>query len=164
VRDLGRRQAAHHPQRQRHLRVGRQRRMTAGEDEPQPLIGHARGHGLLAAGLVILSEGQRPQRGKPRLVVAAHALMAEPIDGPVARNGHDPRHRVTRDARARPTLQRRRERVLDRLLGEVPVADRADQRRDRPPKMFAEQAVDNARCRLPVQDAAPSSEAPARCA
>jgi hypothetical protein len=164
VGDLGRRQAAHHPQRQRHLHVGRERRMTAREDEPQPLVGHARGHGLLAVGLVILGEAQRRQRRELRLVVAARALVAEPIDGPVARHRDDPCQRVARDARVRPALQRRGERVLHGLFGEVPVADGADQRRDRPPKMFAEQAVDGARCRLLVQDAAPSSEAPARCA
>jgi hypothetical protein len=50
VGDLGRRKAAYHPQRQRHLRIGRERRMTAGEDEPQPLVGHARGHGSSPSG------------------------------------------------------------------------------------------------------------------
>jgi hypothetical protein len=164
VGDLGRRKAAYHPQRQRHLRIGRERRMTAGEDEPQPLVGHARGHGLLAVGLIILSEGQRRQRGELRLVVAAHALVAEPIDGPIARHRDDPCRRVTRNARARPALQRRGERILHRLLGEVPVPDSADQRRDRPPEMLAKQAVDGARCRLLAQGAAPSAEAPARCA
>ena len=36
-----------------------------------------------------------------------------------------------------------RERVLDRVLGEVEVAEGADQRRDRPPRLTPEQAVDD---------------------
>jgi hypothetical protein len=59
-------------------------------------------------------------------------------------------------------LQRGGERILDGLLGEVPVADGADQRRDRPPEVLAEQAVDGARCRPVAQDAAPSAEAARR--
>ena len=39
VRDVGGRHAAHEPQRQRHLRLARQRRVAAGEDEPQPVVG-----------------------------------------------------------------------------------------------------------------------------
>jgi hypothetical protein len=96
-------------------------------------------------------------------VLAAHAIAAQPIDGPVACDRDDPGKRVARDAGARPALERCGERVLDRLLGEVPVADGADQRRDRPPEVLAEQAV-GGRCRLGAQDAAPSAEAPDRCA
>ena len=43
----------------------------------------------------------------------------------------------------RPDLESRDERVLDRLLGEVEVAEDADERRDRPPLLLAEQAVDD---------------------
>ena len=35
--------------------------------------------------------------------------------------------------------------VLDGVLGDVPVADLADERRDRPPRLLAEQAVDELR-------------------
>ena len=81
------------------------------------------------------------------------ALLSQSIDRAVARDGEDPRRRVTRHAVARPALGRRRERVLDGLLGEVPVADGADQRRDRPPEVLAEQAVDGAGCDALAQDA-----------
>jgi hypothetical protein len=96
-------------------------------------------------------------------VVAPHAIGAHSVDRPVARHRDDPRERVAREAVARPALQRCGERVLYRLLGEVPVADRADERRDRPPEVLAEQALDG-RCRLGAQDAAPSVEALDRCA
>jgi hypothetical protein len=61
-----------------------------------------------------------------------------------------------------PALGRRRERVLDGLLREVPVADGADQGRDRPPEVLPEQAVDGARCDSPGQDAVCSAAALAR--
>ena len=42
----------------------------------------------------------------------------------------------------RPALERDDERLLDRLLGQIEVAEDADQRRDRPPRLAPEQAVD----------------------
>jgi len=39
-------------------------------------------------------------------------------------------------------LQRRRERVLHHLLGEVEVAEEADQRREDPTRFLAEDALD----------------------
>ena len=44
-----------------------------------------------------------------------------------------------------PALERDDERLLDRLLGEVEVAEDADQGGDRPPRLVPEQAVDDAR-------------------
>ena len=41
-----------------------------------------------------------------------------------------------------PDLERDEEGVLHRLLGEVEVAEHADERRDRPSRLLAEQAVD----------------------
>ena len=45
--------------------------------------------------------------------------------------------------RVRPGLEGGDERVLDGFLGEVEVAEDADQRRDRPSLLLAEQAVDD---------------------
>ena len=45
--------------------------------------------------------------------------------------------------RDRPGLERRDERLLDGFLGEVEVAEDADERRDRPALLLAEQAVDD---------------------
>ncbi len=42
----------------------------------------------------------------------------------------------------RPCLERADERLLDGLLGQVEIADRADQARDHQPLLLAEQAVD----------------------
>jgi hypothetical protein len=47
---------------------------------------------------------------------------------------------------SRPALQGHGEGVLDRLLGQVEVAQHPDERRDRPPRLLTEQAVDDASC------------------
>jgi hypothetical protein len=135
--------------------------MAAGEDETQPLVGHARRHRLLAGRLVV-GPGGGLHGGKLRCALAHYALAPQPVDRPVARHDDDPRHGIARDAVARPTLDRDGERLLDRLLGEIPVTDGTDQRRDRPPEMRSVQAVDRARCRRLAQDAAPSAEAARR--
>ena len=57
--------------------------------------------------------------------------------------GRDPGPGVVRDAPLRPRLEGGDERVLDGLLGEVEVAQDADERRDRPSLLLAEQAVDD---------------------
>jgi hypothetical protein len=55
-------------------------------------------------------------------VVAANA-----VDGAVAGRRHEPCSRVRGSTFARPTLGRDRERLLGGLLGEVEVAEEADQ-------------------------------------
>src|SRR4029079_6662798 len=68
------------------------------------------------------------------------------VDGPVLRRRRDPGARVVRDPSLGPTLQGDRERLLDRLLGEVAVAENADSARDRLPRLPPEQAVDDLVC------------------
>ena len=70
------------------------------------------------------------------------ALAAQPVDRLVARDPGDPGAGVVGDAVARPALERDHERLLHRLLGEVEVAEDADQAGDRPPRLVPEQAVD----------------------
>ena len=50
---------------------------------------------------------------------------------------------MVRDTARRPRLEGGDERVLDGLFGEVEVAEDADERRDRPSLLVAEQAVDD---------------------
>ena len=69
-------------------------------------------------------------------------LAAEPVDRAVAGDPRDPGAGVVGDAVARPALERDREGVLNRVLGEVEVAEDADQGGDRPPRLAPEQAVD----------------------
>ena len=53
---------------------------------------------------------------------------AHAVDRLEAAGRNEPRPRIGRHAVARPLLQRRREGIVQRLLGEVEVAEQADQR------------------------------------
>ena len=137
ARHLGGGQAAEQPQRERDARLGCERRMAAGEDQPQALVGN-RAHGLG------LRDGGANERLQPRDLLGAAReapVGADPVERPVARDGDDPRRRVVGHAVARPALERGRVRVLDRLLGTVEVAERPRQRRDRLRRLAPEQAV-----------------------
>jgi hypothetical protein len=129
-RDLLGREAADRPQRERHLRLGRKRGMTAGEDEAQAVVRN-RAH------LLVLS---RPLLQERELAVE-RSLAADPVEGPVARCGQKPGRRVVRHPVARPPLQRGCERILKRVLGEVEVAEGADQGREDAAALLAEEAV-----------------------
>ena len=85
------------------------------------------------------------RRSRAELIglLAQPPAAAQPVDRPVARGRRDPRPGVGGHAAVRPGLERGDERVLDGLLGEVEVAEDADQRRDRPALLLAEQAVDD---------------------
>jgi len=68
--------------------------------------------------------------------VVARRLPAQPVDRAVAGGGDDPGAGIRRDTVARPALRGDRERLLDGVLGEVEVAERADQDRDRAPELL----------------------------
>ena len=91
ARDLGRAQPAEQPQRERDLRGGRERRMAAGEDQPQAVVVH-RARLLRLAG--------RSQRGL-LLLRRARRLAAEAVDPAVARGRDDPARRARRQHRSR---------------------------------------------------------------
>jgi hypothetical protein len=55
-------------------------------------------------------------------------VAADAVDRPVARGCDEPRARVRRDAVAWPALGGNGERLLRGLLGEIEVAEEADQR------------------------------------
>ena len=99
-RDLGRGQAAQQAQRQRHLGGRGQRRVTAGEDEAEPVVAH---RSLRLLGLVA-----GMQQGGLGVPVGAGRLPAQPVDGPVAGGGDDPAGRARRQPGGRPPLARRR--------------------------------------------------------
>ena len=129
---LGRGQPAHRLQRQRHLRVDRERRVAAGEDQREPFVGQGV-HVLLLGRL-----GAREQLGLPLERPGA----ADPVDRRVARDGLDPGPRLARDPGPRPPLERRRERVLHRVLGELEVAEDADQGREDTASLVPEDALE----------------------
>ena len=116
--DLVRRKAAEGPQRERDLGVERQRGVTAGEDELQSLVGDLRLVQLILLGLRHLEQaGLRRQR----------SIAPDAVDRPVAGRGQQPGARVVRRPVAGPALGGDRERLLGGLLGELEVAEEADQ-------------------------------------
>ena len=104
ARDLGRRQPAEGAQRERHLRLGRERGMAAGEDQPQAVVGDR--HAVL---LVVRLLRWRPQRLEPRQdrrLLGEALRTAHAVDRLVACGRRDPGPGVVRHAVARPPLER----------------------------------------------------------
>jgi hypothetical protein len=92
--------------------------MAAGEDQLQPLVRERLLFHLLLHGLGRIEQaGLRDER----------AVTTQPVDRLVARRRGQPRARIVRLAGARPALGGDRERFLSGLLGEVEVAEEADQ-------------------------------------
>ena len=110
--------------------------MAAGEDQPEPIVRDG-----AVVDLVLLAQGH--ERLELAHLVLEPAGPPDPVDGLVPGRGRDPRAGVARQPALRPDLERDQERVLDGLLGEVEVAEDADERRDRPSRLLAEQAVDS---------------------
>jgi hypothetical protein len=92
--------------------------MAAGEDELEALVGD---RGLVH---VVLSRFGHVEEAELRL---EGAIAADAVDGPVAGRRHEPRARALWNAFARPTRGGDRKRLLGRFLGEVEVAEEADQ-------------------------------------
>ena len=137
-RDLRRLEPAEQPEGQRDLGGLVQRRMAAGEDQLEPVIGH---------GLLLEAEF-RPRRVgaiqvmRLRVPLVTDRLAAQPVDGPVAGSRDDPRARIGRQALRRPPGGRHGERVLDRFLGGVDIAEKADQGSDAAAVLTAEDSLD----------------------
>ena len=93
--------------------------MTAGEDELESLVGECRRRPSVSSARLghLEQAGLRGQR----------AIAADAVDGAVARRRHQPGARVGGHAVARPALRGDRERLLRGFLGEVEVAEEADQ-------------------------------------
>ena len=131
-RDLLSRQPAQRAQRKAHLRVERQRRMTAREDQLKPLVQKRRGlvHGVLRLvcklALQLLGFGRQCP------------LASDAIDRPIARGGDQPAGRVRGFSVMRPTLCGECECLLGGVLGQSDVAQVADQRRQDAPPLIAE--------------------------
>jgi hypothetical protein len=114
--DLGRGQPGQRPQRKRDPRLKRQRRVAAGEDEPEPVIADAIAAGLRQVPARPVGAGRAQQRRLAqlgRLVGAA----AQHVDRAVAGGGGQPGAGTGGHAVALPRLQGAGERVLRAFLG-----------------------------------------------
>jgi hypothetical protein len=109
--DLGGGQPAHHPQGQRDLRLPGERRVAAGEDQPQP---------LLWVGL------DRPLQ--LRQLGAVVAFAPQGVQAAAAGDGEQPGVRSLGDPFHRPVPQGGHHGVLDQILGGREVAGHPHQR------------------------------------
>ena len=108
--------------------------MAAGEHELEPLVGECRrlAHVVLRCLRHLEQAGLRRQR----------PVAPDAIDRPVAGGGHEPAARVGGDALARPALRGDGEGVLRGLLGEVEIAEEANQRSENAAPLVAEGALE----------------------
>jgi hypothetical protein len=114
--------------------------MAASEDETEAVVLH--GSCLLRLAEVAAFGRQHSHLDDEFL---SASLAAESVDRSIAGSGRDPAARVGRQAIARPGGQGDGERLLDCVLGEVDVAEGADQGGDRSAGLLAEDPAD---CRV----------------
>jgi hypothetical protein len=96
--------------------------MAAREDELQPLVGDRR---LVVH--IVLAGLRHVEQARLR---GERAIAPDPVDRTVARRGHEPAAWVGGRPVARPALGGGGERLLGGLLGELEVAEEADQGRE----------------------------------
>ena len=129
ARDFVGRQAAEKAQRQCGARFRRQHRMAGGEDEPQQIVAHI----IIERRLDLARERLLPLfEVVPQLLVLAieHFGAAEMIDRAMLGGRHQPGAGVVRNARCRPLLERRHERIVREIFGQPHVAHHARQGRN----------------------------------
>ena len=131
-------QPAERAQGQRDLRLETERRMAAREDQLQPLVGKRRLLHLVLHGLGHLEQAR---------LLGERAVAAQAVDRAVAGGDRQPGARIGRRAVARPALGGDRERLLSGLLGEVEVAEEADQAGEDAAPLVAEDLLEQ---RLPL--------------
>jgi hypothetical protein len=134
MRDLLRRQPAEGAQSERDLSVERKRGMAAREHELQPLVGNRR---LVHDVLRCLRYLEQARLRRKR------AIAPDAVDRTIPRGGDEPRARVGRCPVTRPALGGDRERFLRGFLGEVEVAEEADQGSEDASPLVAEDLFEN---------------------
>ena len=115
-------EAAQRAQRQRHLRLGRERRVAAGEDQLQSFVGESSVASISSSRRLAAASSSRVfaasvRSRRMRSIARLRAVVSSQLPGC---SGH---------AVARPALGGDREGLLGGFLGEVEVAEEADQAR-----------------------------------
>jgi len=110
--------------------------MAASEDEAQSFV---RDH-------FCLFRLARLQRGEQLGLPLEGAVAADPVDCAVARRCQEPGTGAFGRAFARPALERDRHGVLKGILGEIEIAEDADQARENAPPLGAEDALELVQC------------------
>ena len=128
--DLRRRHAGEGPQRERHLRVEGQRRVTTGVHEAEAVVGHV----VRARGVVCGRSSSRLRRSFAapswlRRIRSSARFRATVVSHAPGRRGMPS---------SGPAFQRPCEGILRALLGHVPVAREPDERGDHPAPLLVE--------------------------
>ena len=112
--------------------------MAAGEHQLEPFVRDG-----IHVGLFVRGQGLQPrqQLGLP----LEGAFTSDAVDRAVAGCRQDPAAGIRRLAVALPPLERNRERVLERVLGEIEVAENAREDRERASPLLLEDGLDYGR-------------------
>src|SRR5688572_13521869 len=137
MRDLLGRQPADLAQRKRDLRVGHQRGMATGEDEAELVVFDDRLIACIAAHCWFVEA----LRESAQRCVEPRAA-AESINRLEATDRHEPRSWVGGHTLTRPSLHGRSERLVHRFLGEIEVAEEADERSENAAGVVSIDALD----------------------
>lgn len=110
--------------------------MAAREDESEPVVRNGGGIDLIFH----VSEwvGHRIEVGEKCGLGSEGLLASNSVDGLVTRTSEDPAEGVVRDSVARPPFERDEPGLLKRVLGEIEIADDANQGCGRPARLIAE--------------------------
>ena len=114
---------------------GVQRGMAAGED--RAAAGRPRRRLVVARSRLSALTRARAASASSPSDASNRARAPQRVDRLEAAGRDEPRARIRRDAVARPLLERRGERVVQRLLGEIEVAEEADERGEHAPRLGA---------------------------
>ena len=124
--DLGRGQAAHQPQGERHLCRPVECWVTAGHDQPQPVVGDLRSRTRVVEQLAGPRDGGLLH--EQRQVAVLHPPVPEDVQGAALGCRRQPGPRPRGNAVGAPVGERGGEGILDALLGDVQVAGDAHRR------------------------------------
>jgi hypothetical protein len=130
-------EAAEGAQRQRHLRLQRQRRVATGEDQPQPVVGD-----FVGVEIRLSACPAELLRGVGFELFREPRLTPQPVDGLVAGCLDDPGARKVRHSRGPPLVYCDGKGFLRRLLGHLEVPHEANQGRDDPAPIGAIDLLD----------------------
>ncbi len=112
--------------------------MAASEDQPQHVVIEHR----IVAGFASVGRGEFDFAQQLLLLAAKRDLAADAVDRLVAPDIDQPCARIGGRLPGRPVLECDRERILQGVLGEIEIADQADQRRQRATRLVAKYGFD----------------------
>ena len=123
-------------QRQRDLRIQRQRGMAAGEHQFQTVIGNR----VIHIGFLVVY-GQRIHGDRFRCTLLS-CCATDAVDEAAPGNRQQPCTGVARNAVDLPAFQRIHQGILERVLRQREISKLADERRQNPPVLFAKGRFD----------------------